>query len=166
MLGSTPRVSGDSPGRPICSSNGPTSSGPYSGRTGSPESVVNSASRSVDCLSSVAIRRSLSAASGGAKEGAGDHEPLDLARALVDLGDLGVAVVALGRELLRVAVAAEDLDRLARLAARDAAGEQLGLRALDGVRAAGVLQTRRAPDQRARRLDLRLHVGELVLDRL
>ena len=44
-----------------------------------------------------------------------DHEALDLARALVDLGDLGVAVVALDRELLRVAVAAEDLDRLARL---------------------------------------------------
>src|SRR4051794_32115456 len=95
-----------------------------------------------------------------------DHQPLDLRGPLVDLGDLGVAVVALGRELLRVAVAAEDLDRLARLAARNAAGEQLGLRALDGVRAAGVLQARRAPDQRARRLDLRLHVGELVLDRL
>ena len=55
-----------------------------------------------------------------AEQRAGDHEPLDLARALVDLGDLGVAVVALGRELLRVAVAAEDLDRLAGLAARDA----------------------------------------------
>src|SRR4051794_19038992 len=145
MLGYTPRVNGYSPGRPICSSNGPTSSGPYSGRTGSPESVVNSASRSVDCLSSVAIRRSLSAASGVAKEGAGDHEPLDLARALVDLGDLGVAVVALGRELLRVAVAAQHLDRLAGLPARDRAREQLGLRALDRVRVAGLLQTGGAP---------------------
>src|SRR4051812_35031837 len=54
-----------------------------------------------------------------------DHEPLDLARALVDLGHLRVAVVALGRELLRVAVAAEDLDRLPRPLARDAAREQL-----------------------------------------
>src|SRR3712207_8938909 len=47
-----------------------------------------------------------------------DHEPLDLARPLVDLGDLRVAVVALDGELLRVAVAAQDLDRLGRLAAR------------------------------------------------
>ena len=41
MLGYTPRVNGYSPGKPIRSSNGPTSSGPYSGRIGSPESVVN-----------------------------------------------------------------------------------------------------------------------------
>ena len=59
-------------------------------------------------------------ARGLAEQRAGDHEPLDLARALVDLGDLGVAVVALGRELLGVAVAAEHLDRLAGPAARDA----------------------------------------------
>src|SRR5829696_3833782 len=74
-----------------------------------------------------------------------DDEALDLRGALVDLGDLGVAVVALGRELLRVAIAAEDLDRLARLAAGDGRCEQLGLRALDGVRAAGLLEPRRAP---------------------
>src|SRR3954462_9921369 len=47
-----------------------------------------------------------------------DGEPLDLARALVDLRDLGVAVVALGGELLGVAVAAEHLDRLAGPVAR------------------------------------------------
>src|SRR5438132_14067877 len=45
----------------------------------------------------------------------GDHEPLDLARPLVDLRDLRVAVVALNRKLLGVPVSAEDLDRLARL---------------------------------------------------
>src|SRR4051795_4017664 len=95
-----------------------------------------------------------------------DHEPLDLARALVDLGHLRVAVVALGRELLRVAVAAEDLDRLARPLARDPAREQLRLRTLDRVRMARLLQARRAPDERARGLDLGLHVGELLLDRL
>src|SRR3954447_927318 len=60
-----------------------------------------------------------------------DHEPLDLRRPLVDLGHLGVAVVALDGELLRVAVTAEHLDRLARLRPRHARGEQLGLRALD-----------------------------------
>ena len=79
-----------------------------------------------------------------AQQRAGDDQPLDLARALVDLGDLGVAVVALGGELLRIAVAAEDLDRLARLAARDGGGEELGLRALDGVGA-------RRPPSAARR---------------
>jgi hypothetical protein len=101
---------------------------------------------------------------GFAEQRAGDHEPLDLARALVDLGDLRVAVVALGGELLRVAVAAEDLDRLAGLAARDGAREQLRLRALDRVRLAGLLEP--AARQSARgRLDLRLHVGELLLDR-
>src|SRR5262245_35218322 len=41
-----------------------------------------------------------------AQELTGDHDPLDLARALVDFGDLGVAVVALGRELARVPVPA------------------------------------------------------------
>src|ERR671933_2282513 len=83
-----------------------------------------------------------------------DHEPLDLARALVDLGDLRVAVVALGGELLRVAVAAEDLDRLAGPLARDPAGEELGLRALDRVWPARLLEPRRPPHERTRRLDL------------
>src|SRR6476619_3428162 len=97
----------------------------------------------------------------GAQERTCDDQALDLAGALVDLGDLGVAVVALGREVLRVAVAAEDLDRLAGPVARHPRGEQLRLRALDRVRAPGVLQTRRPPHQGPRRLDLRLHVGEL-----
>src|SRR4051812_13124686 len=101
-----------------------------------------------------------------AEQRPGDHEALDLARALVDLGHLRVAVVALGREFLRVAVAAEHLDRLARPLARDAAREQLRLRALDRVRVARLLQARRAPDERAGGLDLGLHVGELLLDRL
>ena len=95
-----------------------------------------------------------------------DHEPLDLARALVDLGDLRVAVVALDRELLRVAVAAEDLDRLRGLAPRHLGREQLRLRALLGVRRAGRLQPRRPIDEQARGVDLGRHVGELPLDRL
>src|SRR5437764_3891389 len=99
-----------------------------------------------------------------AEDRAGDHEPLDLARALVDLGDLGVAVIALGRELLRVAVTAEDLDRLAGLAAGDGRGEELGLRTLDRVQAPRVLEASGAPGQRPGRLDLGLHVGELGLD--
>src|SRR3954466_2928743 len=102
----------------------------------------------------------------GAQERTCDDQALDLARALVDLGDLGVAVVALGREVLGVAVAAEDLDRLTGPVARDAAGEELRLRALDRVRPAGVLGAGGAQHERARRPDLGLHVGELVADRL
>src|SRR3954470_15419598 len=100
-----------------------------------------------------------------AEERPRDHEPLDLRRPLVDLGDLGVAVVALGRELLRVAVAAEDLDRLAGPLPRHPRGEELGLRPPGGVWAPRTLGRRRPPREPARRLDLGLHGGELLLDR-
>src|SRR6185503_15061844 len=50
-----------------------------------------------------------------------DDEIHDLARSLVDLRDLRVAVVALGREVGEVTVAAEDLDALARGTHRDVA---------------------------------------------
>src|SRR6185437_6985396 len=116
-------------------------------------------------------RRRTSSTSGGRpllqpEDRAGDDEPLDLARSLVDLGDLRVAVVALDRELLRVAVAAEDLDRLARLPPRHLGGEELGLRAGLGVRQVVLLQPRGAVDEQAGGVDLRRHVGELVLDGL
>src|SRR5437588_12349974 len=62
-----------------------------------------------------------------AEDRARDHEALDLARPLVDLGDLRVSVVALDRKLLRVAVAAENLDRLGRLPPGHLRGEQLRL---------------------------------------
>src|SRR5438477_518100 len=87
-------------------------------------------------------RRALGRALLQAQQLAVDDEPLDLARALVDLGDLGVAVVALDRELLRVPVAAEDLDRLARLAARHLRGEELRLGARLGMRQVVLLQPR------------------------
>src|SRR3954452_24872989 len=101
-----------------------------------------------------------------AQQSARDDQALDLAGALVELGDLRVAVVALGGELLGVAVAAEDLDRLAGLAAGDGRGEELRLSALDAVRVAGLFEAGGAPDQGAGGLDLGLHVGQLVLDRL
>src|SRR5215211_7209394 len=151
MLGYTPRVNGNSPGNPI-DSDGGRSASVYSARIGSPESVENGTSRSVNCLSSVAMCPILGAG-GLAQQRAGDHEPLDLARALVDLRDLRVAVVALGRELLRVAVAAEDLDRLARPVPGDARREELGLGALHGVGAPRVLAARRAPGEGAGGLD-------------
>src|SRR5205814_4660021 len=95
-----------------------------------------------------------------------DHEPLDLARPLVDLRDLRVAVVALDRELLRVPVAAEDLDRLARLPARHLGGEELRLRPRLGMRKPVLPEPRRPVREEPRRVDLGGHVGELVLDRL
>src|SRR5258706_15856558 len=51
----------------------------------------------------------------------GDDELHDLARALVDLGDLGVAVMTLRRKVFEIAVAAEDLHAGARGLHRDAA---------------------------------------------
>ena len=49
-----------------------------------------------------------------ARDAAGDHEALDLGGAFEDRVDLRVAVPALDGVLAHVAVAAEDLDRLAR----------------------------------------------------
>jgi hypothetical protein len=42
---------------------------------------------------------------------AGNHQPLDLGRALVDLSDAGVPVEALHRKVAQIAVAAVDLHR-------------------------------------------------------
>src|ERR1700733_12023523 len=64
------------------------------------------------------------------REVVGDHHALDLAGALVDLGDLRVAEVPLDRELGDVAVAAEDLDPLAGSAVGDVRRVQLGHRGL------------------------------------
>src|SRR5205823_7839252 len=50
----------------------------------------------------------------GQPQRAGDHEPLDLARALPDLEDLGVAVEAAHWRVVDESVAAEDLGGLAR----------------------------------------------------
>src|ERR1044072_6794166 len=98
---------------------------------------------------------------------AGDDDPLDLVRTLVDLRDLRVANHPLGGVLVAVAVAAEDLDRLERDEHRVVGGEQLGhrrvLREIGlvalGLRA-GLVQ------QLARGGRARLHVGELELDAL
>ena len=87
-------------------------------------------------------------------------------RAFVDLAHAHVAVDALDREVADVAVAAEHLDRGAADALGHLAGEQLGHRRFLQARLAGVRSARRVPDQLARRLDLRRHVGEPELHRL
>src|SRR5712691_11796132 len=96
-----------------------------------------------------------------------DDEPLDLARALEEGVDLGVAVPLLDREVPYVAVAAADLDRLLGDLDRDLTGLQLRHRALGllALTTAAALP-QRPPDARPRGLDLGRHVGEHERDRL
>src|SRR5438093_12979136 len=54
-----------------------------------------------------------------------DDELHDLAGPLIDLGDLRVAVMALGREVFQIAIAPEDLHAIAAGFDRDVAGEKL-----------------------------------------
>src|SRR5437763_1523871 len=80
------------------------------------------------------------AGSGFAEPRPRDDPALDLAGPRVDRGDLRAAAAARARALLGVAVAAEDLYRRAGDLARGLRGEELGLRALDGVRLALLLE--------------------------
>jgi len=96
-----------------------------------------------------------------------DDHPLDLRRALEDREDLRVAVPALDRVLAGVAVAAEDLNRLLSHADRSLPRHQLGHRALGVLeRLALAGHPGRAPGKQPRRVDRRLHVGELKGDPL
>src|SRR3981081_2220592 len=105
-----------------------------------------------------------------ARQGPGDDQPLDLARAFKQRVDLGVAVPLLDREVADVSIAAADLDRLLGHLDRDLAGLQLGHRALGLLELSTVAAfPQRAPDQRAGGLDLGRQVREhesdgLVLD--
>src|SRR5215210_2602995 len=100
---------------------------------------------------------------------AGDHEPLDLVRALVDLRDLRVAHHALDRVFLHVAVAAEHLHRVGGDLHRDVGAVELrhrrDLRQLGAVGAL-VDQPAALVEQSARGLAFRLHVGERGRDQL
>src|SRR5690242_15417009 len=86
-----------------------------------------------------------------------DDEALDFARAFVDLHDARVAVIALDRILLHVAVAAVDLDRLVRDPGRGLGRVQLGHRRRAAERLIRVAHPRRAADQQARTLHAPLH---------
>src|SRR3989440_11350861 len=100
-------------------------------------------------------------------ERARDHDALDLVRALVDLRDLGVAQEALDRVLLDVAVAAEHLDGLDGDRHRRVRAEQLGHRGVLAHVAVAAIHLRAGlVEQLPARGALRLHVGELELDRL
>src|SRR5438270_3060849 len=96
-----------------------------------------------------------------------DDQLLDLGGALEDVVDLGVAVPALDRELARVAVAAENLDRALGNPHGHLSRLQLAHRAL-GVLERDVVAShpRSPPDEQAGGVDLELHPGERERDRL
>src|SRR3954454_5694849 len=101
------------------------------------------------------------------RDSAPDDQLLDLRGALEDVVDLRIPVPALDRELARVAVAAEDLDRPFGGPDGDFAGLELAHRALgvlEPVRVAA--HPRCAPDQQAGGVDLELHAGQRERDRL
>src|ERR1019366_739199 len=89
------------------------------------------------------------------QQGLRDDDALNLVGPLVDLGDLRIAEVALDREVLRVPVATEQLDRVDRHAHCGVRRE--GLRGSAEVReralrVAGVNDRARPVDERARGL--------------
>src|SRR5438270_4727731 len=101
------------------------------------------------------------------RDRARDHELLDLRGALEDVVDLRVAVPALDRELPRIAVAAEDLDRPLCHPHGDLARLELAHRALGVLEAVLVAaHPGGAPDEQAGRVDLHLHARERERDRL
>src|SRR5882672_1316834 len=102
-----------------------------------------------------------------AQELLGDDHSLDLIRALVDLGDLGVAHEALHRKLLRVAVAAEDLHRVGGRLHGGVRGQALGHRGLErGTGDAVVDQRGGVMDDEPRGVHRDRHVGQHELDAL
>src|SRR5207253_7057769 len=95
-----------------------------------------------------------------------DDQPLNLARALVDLHDTRVAVITLDRVLLDIAVAAVHLNGLMRHPTRGLGGVELRHGRRTRERLAAVALPRRALDQEPRHLAAALHLGQLELDRL
>src|SRR5205823_2545247 len=91
---------------------------------------------------------------------AADDHPLDLVRPLEDLHDLHLAHVALERELARVAIAAEHLDRVGRDPHRVVGREELGHRRLRTVGLAGIASAGGGQVESTGGFDARRHVGE------
>ena len=95
-----------------------------------------------------------------------DDQAMDLVRALVDLGPLGVAHQALDRVVARVTRAAVDLDRVGGDLHGGVRGVHLGHAARCIDRPAGVTHAGRAPGEEPRRLDAGRGIGEHGLDHL
>src|SRR5262249_10711171 len=96
----------------------------------------------------------------------GLHQLVDLARALVDDRALAVAVEAACRVLVGVAVRAMDLHAVAGRALRRDGGKPFREAGLARVPPAGVLQPAGAQPQEPRRLIVRLHLRDHLLDEL
>src|SRR5437660_788710 len=97
---------------------------------------------------------------------AGDDDALQFVGALADDEERGIAVEALDRELLGIAVAAVDAHRLQADIDGGLGGEQLGHSGLHVAALALVVGVGGLFDEETRGLDLGGHVGELQLDRL
>src|SRR5664280_591236 len=102
-----------------------------------------------------------------ARDGARNDQALNFRSPFEDRVDLRVTVPALDGIFAHVAVTAQDLDRLFGDLDRRLARVELGHRALTvKERLAGRGHPRRTPHQKARRVDVHFHVGELERDPL
>src|SRR5688500_12217443 len=97
---------------------------------------------------------------------AGDDDFLDLAGAVVDLGDLGVAEVAFDVVALQVAAATEDLDGVRRVLHAVVAAEDLGHGGFPREAHALPAHGGGAPGEPPPGLDLGRHLSQHELDRL
>src|SRR3954464_7774329 len=102
----------------------------------------------------------------GEKDLFGDHEPLDLRGALVDLEQLRVAHQLLDGVLLHVPVAAEDLHGVGRHLHRRVGREALRERRVERGAVAAVEHPGRLPGEQASSFDLGSHVGDHEVDAL
>jgi hypothetical protein len=91
----------------------------------------------------------------------GDDHPLDLVGALVDGGDLGVAVHPLHLHALEVAGAAEDLQGVVGDLQGDVGGVLLGHGGLHAVGGVGLLELSGGVDQQPGAAEAGGHVGDL-----
>src|SRR5579872_142218 len=96
-----------------------------------------------------------------AEQLARNHDALYFGGAFVNLRDLGIAVVALRRELRRVAITAEDLQAFVGMSARGGRGEELRFRRCVHHRHASIAQPRRAVEQKPRSIEVDGHVRDL-----
>src|SRR5215831_16174064 len=112
------------------------------------------------------IAQSLHPVSGPLQTIAGDHDLLDLGRALADLHELGVTVVALDRQLAHVAHAAVNLHGAVGAEGRGLRGIELGHRGFDGEGQAMILAPACVVHEMTGALEAHPHVGEHLLDEL
>src|SRR5579885_2943640 len=97
---------------------------------------------------------------------ASNHQALDLAGALADQHQRGIAVVAFDVKLSGVAKAAKDAHDLQGDVLAHLGGEELGHAGLQVAALAAILLACCLLDQQASRLDARRHIGQLELDGL